>query len=190
MKEVKMELTKEQIDSIYRLIEKARDSGKIKKGTNEVTKSVEKGESKLVIIAEDVNPKEIVMHLPMLCEEKKIPYVWVPTKAELGASVGLTAQASSVAIVNEGEAKKLLLKVISDIQSKPSKPKEEKKEEPKAEEPKEEKPAEEKPEEPKAEEKPKEEKAPEPEKKEEPKEPEAEEEKPEPKPAKEEPKSE
>jgi len=176
-----MELTKEQIDSIYRLIEKARDTGKIKKGTNEVTKSVEKGESKLVIVAEDVSPKEIIMHLPMLCEEKKIPFVWIPTKAELGASAGLTAQASSVAIVDAGDSKKLLLKVISDLERKAPPKKEETetpKEEPKAEEkpaeepkeaPKEEKKPEEPKEEHKSKEKPKEEKKA-PEKKEEPKE--------------------
>lgn len=153
-----MELTKEQIDSIYRIIEKARDTGKIKKGTNEVTKSVEKGEATFVILAEDVNPKEIVMHIPMLCEEKKISFTWVPTKAELGASAGLTAQASCVAIVDAGEAKKILLKVLSDLQNlqrKETKPQEIPK---KVEEPKVEAPKQEKAPEPKEEKKPVEEK--------------------------------
>lgn len=131
-----MELTKEQIDSIYGIIEKARDTGKIKKGTNEVTKSVEKGETSFVIIAEDVNPKEIVMHIPMLCEEKKIPFVWIPKKVELGASAGLTAQASCVAIVDAGEAKKILIRIISELQQKKETETIQKAEEPKAEAPK------------------------------------------------------
>lgn len=110
------EISKKTIDSIYRLIEKSRESGVIRKGTNETTKSIERGEAKFVAIAEDVNPKEIVMHIPMLCEEKKIPFAWVPKKAELGASAGLTAQASSVAIADVGEGKKLLSEILSDLE--------------------------------------------------------------------------
>ena len=56
----------------YQLVEKANTSGKIRVGTNEVTKSVERGEAKLVVIAEDVTPAEIVMHLPIICAEKEI----------------------------------------------------------------------------------------------------------------------
>ena len=131
MKEVKMEkleLSKKELDSIYRIIENTRGSGVLKKGTNEVTKSVERGDAKFVILADDVIPKEIIIHLPMLCEEKNIPYVWVPKKIELGASAGLTAQCSSVAIVKEGDSNKLLVSVISSLKQKSDlvkKPKEE-----------------------------------------------------------------
>ena len=54
---------------IYTLIELARKTGKIEKGTNEVTKAIEKGNAKLVAVAKDANPPEVVMHIPMLCEE-------------------------------------------------------------------------------------------------------------------------
>lgn len=130
MKEVKMveELTKQEIDSIYRLIERARGSGTIKKGTNEVTKCVERNDAKLVILADDVNPKEIIMHLPMLCDEKKITYIWLPSRAELGASAGLAAKTSSVAILDAGDSKKLLSEIISFIEKKKAPKKEEKKE--------------------------------------------------------------
>ena len=57
---------------IYQIIEKARKTGKIEKGTNEVTKAIERGTAKLVVYATDVEPKEIVQHIPMLCKEKKI----------------------------------------------------------------------------------------------------------------------
>lgn len=123
------ELTKQELDSVYRLIERTRGSGNIRKGTNEVTKSVERNEAKLVILADDVNPKEIIMHLPMICDEKKIPYVWVPTKSELGAAAGLVTQSSSVAIADAGDAKKLLSDVIALIKKKSAPKKEEKKEE-------------------------------------------------------------
>ncbi|MEM3714729.1 MAG: ribosomal L7Ae/L30e/S12e/Gadd45 family protein, partial [Nitrososphaeria archaeon] len=74
---VKFETPKEIMDSVYEILRRASESGKVKKGTNEVTKSVERGVAKLVVIAEDVDPPEIVAHLPILCEEKKIPYVYV-----------------------------------------------------------------------------------------------------------------
>ena len=89
-------------------IEVARNSGKIRKGTNEVTKALEKGIAKLVVYAKDVQPQEIVMHLPILAKEKNVPCIQVDSKEELGAAAGVGLGAASVAIVNEGEAKKLI----------------------------------------------------------------------------------
>jgi|SRR3989339_1158043 len=87
------------------LIELARSTGKIKKGANETTKAIEKGEAKLVVYATDVTPKEIIMHLPLLCKEKNIPCIEVKTKESLGAAAGLGVGTSAVAIVKEGDAK-------------------------------------------------------------------------------------
>ena len=56
---------------IYQIIEKARKTGKVEKGTNEVTKDIERGTAKLIVYAKDVEPKEITMHLPVLCKEKE-----------------------------------------------------------------------------------------------------------------------
>ncbi|MBI5398052.1 50S ribosomal protein L7ae [Candidatus Woesearchaeota archaeon] len=99
---------KEMIERVYEAIEVAKRTGKIKKGTNEVTKALEKGQAKLVAVASDVNPPEIVMHLPLLAKEKDVLCVTVGTKEELGAAAGLTVPTVSVAIVQEGEAKKIL----------------------------------------------------------------------------------
>ena len=57
--------------NVYNLIEKARRTGKIEKGTNEVTKAIERETAKFVAYASDVEPKEIVQHIPFLCSEKK-----------------------------------------------------------------------------------------------------------------------
>ncbi|MCC7574906.1 ribosomal L7Ae/L30e/S12e/Gadd45 family protein [Candidatus Woesearchaeota archaeon] len=95
-------------EKAYQAVELANKSGKIKKGVNEVTKVVEKGKAKLVLFAGDVSPKEIVMHLPMICKEKKVPCVEVPSRAELGAAAGLPVGTVAVAIVEAGEAKDLL----------------------------------------------------------------------------------
>ncbi len=89
---------------IYNIVEKARKSGKIEKGTNEVTKAIERGTAKLVVYAKDVEPKEIVQHIPILCKEKKIPCVEVDSKQKLGIVAGLPVATSSVVIVEAGEA--------------------------------------------------------------------------------------
>ncbi len=91
---------------IYSIIEKARKTGKIEKGTNEVTKSIERGTAKLVVYATDVEPKEIVQHLPILCKEKKILCKEADSKKKLGIAVGIPVSASSVAIIEAGDAAK------------------------------------------------------------------------------------
>ena len=96
-------------------VEQARVSGKIKKGTNEVTKAVERANAKLVAIAKDVSPPEVLMHLPLLAKEKNIPLVEVDKKEELGAAAGLSVPTSAVAVVQEGNAKG----IIQEIAGKP-----------------------------------------------------------------------
>jgi len=89
-------------------IEVARNTGKIRIGTNEATKAAERGTAKLIIAAEDVQPKEVVMHLPPLCAEKKIPFATVKTRAELGKAAGIDVPTAAVAILEAGDAKKLI----------------------------------------------------------------------------------
>lgn len=101
-----------QPDKVLEAIEVARTTGKIRKGANEVTKAIERGQAKLVIVAQDVTPKEIVMHIPLLAKEKNIPYAEVPTKDALGASAGLELGTAAIAIVQEGEAKKIIEEII------------------------------------------------------------------------------
>jgi large subunit ribosomal protein L7Ae len=105
---VRFETPSELADKVLQLVQIASETGKIRVGTNEVTKSSERSEAKLVVMAEDVDPVEILVHIPMLCEEKRIPYLYVPKKQRLGQSAGLTKSAASVAIVEAGEAKVLL----------------------------------------------------------------------------------
>ncbi len=111
-----LKIPKELSDKVLRLIEVARDTGKIKKGTNETTKAVERGEAKMVIIADDVEPKEIVMHLPALCDEKKIPFVFVPSKMELGRAAGIDVASASVSIVDPGEGKDQLKEIVESVE--------------------------------------------------------------------------
>ncbi|MFH1801544.1 MAG: ribosomal L7Ae/L30e/S12e/Gadd45 family protein [archaeon] len=90
----------------YQIIEKAKRTGKIEKGTNEVTKAIERGTAKFVVYAGDVNPKEIVQHISVLCKEKKVPCKEVDSKQKLGIAAGLPVSASSVAVIDAGDAEK------------------------------------------------------------------------------------
>ena len=91
---------------VYNLIETAAKTGKIEKGTNEVTKAIERGTAKFVAYAGDVDPKEIVAHIPLLCKEKGVPCQEVDSKQKLGISINISVPASSVAIIEGGEAAK------------------------------------------------------------------------------------
>ncbi len=112
---VRFEVPESLSEKVYEAVRKARETGKIKKGTNETTKAVERGLARLVIIAEDVDPPEIVMHLPLLCDEKKIPYVYVPSKKKLGEAAGIEVAAASAAILEPGEAETLVKEIIEQV---------------------------------------------------------------------------
>jgi large subunit ribosomal protein L7Ae len=91
--------------SVYEIVEKAKKSGKIEKGTNEVTKAIERGTAKIVVYAKDVEPKEIVQHIPLLCQEKGVKCEEADSKQKLGAAAGLKVPCSSIAIIDTGEGK-------------------------------------------------------------------------------------
>jgi large subunit ribosomal protein L7Ae len=110
----KFEPDERMAEDTYNAVEKARDTGDIVTGTNEVTKAIERNEADLVVIAENVSPEEIVMHLPSLAEEKDVPYTFVPDKEELGIAVGINVQAASIAVTSTGSAEE----DIEDIASK------------------------------------------------------------------------
>ena len=95
-------------EEILEIVEAARTTGKIRKGVNEATKAAERGTAKAIVIAQDIDPPEIVMHMPILCEEKKIPLLKVATKSELGRAAGIDVGTSAIAILDAGEAKKKL----------------------------------------------------------------------------------
>lgn len=89
----------------YETIEAARKAGKIEKGINEVTKAIERGTAKHVVIADDVSPKEVIQHIPLLCKEKGIKCESVESKKKLGASAGINVGASAVAVIEVTSAK-------------------------------------------------------------------------------------
>ncbi len=118
---VKFSVPQDIAEKVYQLVGTAAKTGKIKKGTNETTKAIERNQAKIVVIAEDVQPPEVVLHLPYLCEEKKVPYIYVPSKKRLGEAAGISVAAASVAILDPGDAKQLfeeIAKAANDLRTK------------------------------------------------------------------------
>lgn len=91
---------------VYNIVEKARKTGKVDKGVNEVTKAIERSVAKLVVYATDVEPKEIVQHLSAICKEKNILCIEVDSKQKLGLAVGISVNTSAVAVIDVGDAEK------------------------------------------------------------------------------------
>jgi large subunit ribosomal protein L7Ae len=100
----KFEPSESLSERTYDAVEKSEDTGKVVIGTNEVTKAIERNEAELVVIAGNVSPEEIVMHLPSLAEERDIPYTFVPDKDELGLAAGIQVQSAAIAVTKTGNA--------------------------------------------------------------------------------------
>lgn len=112
---VKFEIPEEIQNKALEALEIARDTGKVKKGSNEATKAVERNIAQLVLIGSDVEPEEIVMHLPPLCEEKQIPFVYISKQNDIGSASGLEVGSAAAAIVKSGKAKDLVEEIAKQI---------------------------------------------------------------------------
>ena len=112
---VEWEPTEELQKKALEALEIAKDTGRIKKGINEATKSIERGIARLVIVAEDVEPQEVIMYLPGLCDDKKAPYIFVKSKVDLGNAAGIERPTAAVAIIVDGKAKELVDDLVEKI---------------------------------------------------------------------------
>ena len=113
---VKFDVPENLVSPIYEALRVASETGKVKKGTNEATKAIERGVSKLIIIAEDVEPPEVVAHLPILCEERGAAYAFVPNKQELGKALGIEVTSAAAAILDSGDAQHIIDEVVTSIE--------------------------------------------------------------------------
>eukprot|EP00298_Acanthocystis_sp_HF-20_P026674 c4481_g1_i1.p1 GENE.c4481_g1_i1~~c4481_g1_i1.p1 ORF type:complete len:134 (-),score=50.12 c4481_g1_i1:230-631(-) len=75
---------------ILEIVQQATNYKQLKKGANEATKALNRGEAEFIVMAADANPIEILLHLPLLCEDKNVPYIFVPRKADLGRACGVS----------------------------------------------------------------------------------------------------
>jgi len=114
---VKFEVDKDLTQKTLEAIGLAKTSGKLRKGVNETTKALERGIAKFVVMAVDVTPEEVLMHVPVICEEKNVPYSYVVSKLELGKAAGIEVPTSSIAVIEEGEAKKVIAEIAAKIKT-------------------------------------------------------------------------
>ncbi|KAL2888272.1 13 kDa ribonucleoprotein-associated protein [Ceratocystis lukuohia] len=88
---------------IYDLVQACHHARQLKKGANEATKTLNRSVSELIVLAADTAPLAILLHLPLLCEDKNVPYIYVGSKTALGRACGVSRAVISVSITsNEG----------------------------------------------------------------------------------------
>ncbi|MCL5429933.1 MAG: 50S ribosomal protein L7Ae [Candidatus Marsarchaeota archaeon] len=112
---VNFNVSQEVVAKTIEALQLAKQSGTVRKGANEVTKSVERGLASFVVIAEDVEPEEVVVHIPKLCSQKNIAYSYVPKKEDLGKAIGMNVPCTAVAIENQGGAANAIKDIVSKV---------------------------------------------------------------------------
>ncbi|KAI9258135.1 ribonucleoprotein-associated protein [Phascolomyces articulosus] len=102
-------------NTILDLIQQASHYKQLKKGANEATKTLNRGISEFIVMAADTEPLEILLHLPLLCEDKNVPYVFVPSKTALGRACGVSRSVIATSITsNEGSDLKPQIQTIKN----------------------------------------------------------------------------
>ncbi|KAI3891657.1 hypothetical protein MKX03_004992 [Papaver bracteatum] len=101
--------------TIHELIQQAANYKQLKKGANEATKTLNRGISEFVVLAADAQPLEILLHIPLLAEDKNVPYVFVPSKEALGRACGVTKAVIACSVTtNEGSQLKSQITQLKD----------------------------------------------------------------------------
>jgi len=101
--------------TILDLVQQASNYKQIRKGANEATKTLNRGIAELIILAADTEPLEILLHLPLLCEDKNVPYVFVPSKVALGRACGVSRPVIAASVTsNEGSELKAQILNLKD----------------------------------------------------------------------------
>jgi len=96
---IAFETPKDVQDSVYELVKLVGNgNGRLKKGSNEVTKAAERGTAKMVVMAENVNPAELLAHIPLICKEKNIPFIYVEDQSYLAEAAGMNSGGKTAAI--------------------------------------------------------------------------------------------
>eukprot|EP00003_Mantamonas_plastica_P029531 TRINITY_DN6_c0_g1_i10.p2 TRINITY_DN6_c0_g1~~TRINITY_DN6_c0_g1_i10.p2 ORF type:complete len:147 (+),score=50.26 TRINITY_DN6_c0_g1_i10:1188-1628(+) len=107
--------TSQLTTSILDIIQQASHYKQLKKGANEATKTLNRGIAEFIVMAGDTEPLEILLHLPLLCEDKNVPYVFVPSKQALGRACGVSRAVIAVSVtVDEGSQLKDQINTLKD----------------------------------------------------------------------------
>eukprot|EP01039_Chlorochromonas_danica_P002722 gene2722-2973_t len=91
---------KKSTKRLHKLVKKASQTKIVRRGVKEVVKAIRKGEKGFCVLAGDISPIDVVSHLPIMCEDRKIPYYYVPSKVDLGAAACTKRPTSCVLITS------------------------------------------------------------------------------------------
>ena len=86
--------------TILDVVQQAANYKQLKKGANEATKTLNRGITEFIVLAADAEPLEILLHLPLLCEDKNVPYVFVTSKVALGRACGVSRPVISCSVTS------------------------------------------------------------------------------------------
>ena len=101
--------------NILDLVQQSANYKQLRKGANEATKTLNRGTAELIIMAADTEPLEIILHLPLLCEDKNVPYIFVKSKMALGRACGVTRPVVACSIiVHEGSPLSAQIRDLKD----------------------------------------------------------------------------
>ena len=91
-------------EQVYEMVKSLGKDGKgrLKKGANEVTKAAERGTALMIVMAENVSPGELLAHIPMICKEKDIPFIYVADQTFLAEAAGMSngTKTAAVAVIS------------------------------------------------------------------------------------------
>nr|CAD7393179.1 unnamed protein product [Timema cristinae]CAD7425154.1 unnamed protein product [Timema monikensis] len=105
---------------LYKVIKKAsKHKTFLRNGLKDVQREIRKGATGIVVFAGDVTPIEIMCHLPAVCEEKDLPYCYIPSRKDLGTAMGVKRGSLMVLIREHGEYKELYDEVKESIKELP-----------------------------------------------------------------------
>lgn len=101
--------------TIMDIVQQATNYKQLRKGANEATKTLNRGIAEFIVMAADTEPLEILLHLPLLAEDKNVPYVFVPSKQALGRACGVSRPVIACSVMtNEGSQLKSQITQLKD----------------------------------------------------------------------------
>jgi H/ACA ribonucleoprotein complex subunit 2 len=111
--------SKKTTKKIHKLVKKASSAKIVRRGVKEVVKALRKGEKGFCIIAGDISPIDVITHLPIMCEDRDVPYLYVPSKHDLGAAASTKRPTSCILVTPNSQfsEKELYDKLVEEARA-------------------------------------------------------------------------
>ncbi|KAF2848152.1 L30e-like protein [Plenodomus tracheiphilus IPT5] len=107
-----------EVKKILKTVKKSAKSKTLRRGVKEVVKALRKSAasgpsssdltnpSAIVVIAADISPMDVISHIPVLCEDHNVPYIYIKSRAQLGEASATKRPTSVVMIAKDRTGKK------------------------------------------------------------------------------------